>query len=78
MESNIQKWGNSLGVRIPAFIAAQLSLRSGDSVDIVMENEQISIKPRKYSLATMLKQITPENLNKLDHIDSDVVGREEW
>lgn len=78
MQTNLQKWGNSLGVRIPSFITSQLSLHPGDSVDIIAENQQISIRPRKNSLTMMLAQITEENIHDLEWDDSDVKGREVW
>jgi antitoxin MazE len=78
MQTNLQKWGNSLGVRIPSFITNQLSLHPGDSVDIVAENQQISIRPKKQSLAIMLDQITEENIHTLELEDSESRGREVW
>ncbi len=76
--ATVQKWGNSLGVRIPNFIINQLSLYPGDSVDIVVENQQISIRPRKASLKMMLAQITTENIPDQEWEKADIKGQEIW
>lgn len=78
MKTNIQKWGNSLGVRIPAQLAQQLHLHSGSVVEILIENDYISIHPQKYTLASMLSQITNENRPGLDWIEEPSKGVEEW
>jgi len=78
MQGNVQKWGNSLAVRIPAFMATQLSLNSGDMIDIVVENKQILIRPKGYSLSEMLEQVTEANIPELEWNDFDIRGREEW
>lgn len=33
----VSKWGNSLGVRLPAAVVAALDLREGDTVDVHVE-----------------------------------------
>lgn len=78
MQTKIQKWGNSLGIRIPNFIANQLSLNSGDLVDITLEKEQISIRHKKQSLSIMLDQITEKNIHNSEWEDSDIKGQESW
>ena len=78
MEAKIQKWGNSLGVRIPIGISKELSLENGSIVDIAEKNNQIVIKPkRKPSLNELLSKVTDENI----HGDIDFgepVGKEIW
>jgi antitoxin MazE len=78
MQSNLQKWGNSLGVRIPSHIAQKLSLHPGTIVNIVANDQQISIIPKKYTLSDMLSKITKENIHNLEWDGSDEVGLEEW
>jgi antitoxin MazE len=78
MEAKIQKWGNSLGIRIPIGISRDLSLRNGSIVDISEDSNQIVIKPRNSpSLDEMLDLITDSNL----HGESDYgvpEGNEAW
>ena len=65
MQATIQKWGNSLGVRIPSFIAKELFLKNGSSVEILEEGDRIIIQPsKKKTLKEVLELITEENLHE--------------
>ncbi|MDY7029881.1 MAG: AbrB/MazE/SpoVT family DNA-binding domain-containing protein, partial [Spirochaetota bacterium] len=46
MEARIQKWGNSLGIRIPMNIIRELSLKTGSKVEIEKETDRIVIRPK--------------------------------
>lgn len=78
MEAKIQKWGNSLGVRIPAAIAKELSLKNGSPVEIEVEMSRIVIRPKeKYDLNALLEGITDRNV----HTEFDLgaaEGKEVW
>jgi antitoxin MazE len=78
MKVTIQKWGNSLGIRIPGTIAKELLLHPGTIVEITLEDKHISIYPPKTSLADMLSKITEENRYPLEWDDNDTQGVEEW
>jgi len=75
-----QKWGNSLGIRIPKEAAEKIGISFGSELEMyVAENgESITLKPRspqkKYTLEEFLSQITPENRH--DEIDFGTEGRE--
>jgi len=81
METNIQKWGNSLGVRLPKSIATNQSLKAGSRVVISETSTGIAIevvkKSRKYTLAELLKGVTKDNLHKETEW-GDPVGNEVW
>lgn len=77
MQTHIQKWGNSLGLRIPAHLAKQLQLHIGSTVTLEIEQGRIIIQPPKYQLETMLKEITQENLHH-QLFDDEARGNEEW
>lgn len=77
MQAHIQKWGNSLGLRIPSHIAKQLQLQPGSSVILKIENGRIIIQPPQYDLDSMLMEITPENQHHQIFVD-DQKGNEEW
>ena len=64
MQATIQKWGNSLGVRIPSLIAKELELKSGSSVEIREEDHRIIIQasPKK-TLRKILELVTEENIH---------------
>ena len=80
METVIKKWGNSAAVRIPAkvFDAAKLAL--DQTVDVIVENGCVVLKPvisHHYDLDALLNGITPENQQA--EIDSgSPVGHETW
>jgi antitoxin MazE len=80
MKARIQKWGNSLALRIPKAFATEVGLRSDSSVEISLVEGQIIIAPKRDSELTLdqlLEQITDDNLH--DEIDfGHAVGREAW
>lgn len=64
MQATIQKWGNSLGVRIPSFIAKDLELKNGTSVEIREEDNKIIIQATgKKTLREILALVTEENIH---------------
>ena len=76
----VQKWGNSLGIRIPKEVADRIGIGQGSEIELyVPENQKIiTLKPKKsqkkYTLEELLSQITPENRHK--EIDFGIEGRE--
>lgn len=80
METNVQKWGNSLAVRIPRPFAADIGLEEGASVDITVENGCIFIRPTRnesLSLDALLAGVTEENVHpELD--TGPAMGSEAW
>ena len=78
METVIEKWGNSLGIRIPNLIARELSLQDGSPVEINDRGHKIIIKPvRKNTLSEMLDNITEQNLHEAVEVHGPV-GKEIW
>jgi len=64
MQGTIQKWGNSLGIRIPSFIAKDLALKNGSSVEIIEEDDKIIIQASKRrTLKEILELVTDENIH---------------
>ncbi len=66
MSTTLQKWGNSLGIRVPKAIAEQLNLTTGTEVEFDTSGGVLTIRPRrrrprKYKLAEMLKQMKPRH-----------------
>jgi len=79
--TTIQKWGNSLGVRIPRDIAAELGLAAGKQVTLEKQDGALSIRPLsipRYSLKTLLKGMKPPTWTKEERgwLDAPPVGRE--
>jgi antitoxin MazE len=79
MSARIAKWGNSLGVRIPAAVAAEIGLKPGTEVNIVAEERGLWIvpagTPKRYPLEELLKGITRDNVEPEVPAGPDV-GRE--
>lgn len=78
MNAHVQKWGNSLAVRIPKSYARDVHLSDGSVVDISVRGGKIlvdPVKPRRYSLDDLLRGVTRKNLHH--EIDTgSPVGRE--
>ncbi|OGU55053.1 MAG: multidrug transporter MatE [Ignavibacteria bacterium RBG_13_36_8] len=67
METKIQKWGNSLAIRIPKSFAKEAKLDYNTEVEMTIEEERLIIKPvkyKKYKLSDLLKEITKHNIHK--------------
>jgi antitoxin MazE len=78
MSVKIQKWGNSLGVRIPKAAIEKANLRENSEVEVEFKNGSIVIVPQntRYSLESLLDQITRSNLHRVDDLKAE--GNEVW
>ncbi len=79
MQTRMQKWGNSLAVRIPKAFTAALGVTDESPVEITMEKGVIILRPvlENPSLDELLAGITDENIH--DVIDTGpAVGNEVW
>lgn len=78
IKKKAQKWGNSIGIRIPKDMADSLHIEEETAVYITLEEDRLIIKPEtkeELSLEEMLEKITEEN--KHGEIDfGPPVGRE--
>jgi len=80
MTSRVQKWGNSLAVRIPKSFALETGITAECPIEISLSNGKIVIAPLrapKYTLEELLSGITEENR----HPETDwgpPVGKEIW
>ena len=75
--SQVQKWGNSLGIRIPKALAMEVGLEEGSEIDLVVEDGHLVIKPRTNTLEDLLSKITPDNLHS-EVQTGESKGRESW
>ena len=80
MLTKVQKWGNSLGLRIPRSFAEEAGVEAGSAVDISIRRGDLVVKParrRKYRLKDLLRQINAKNIHA--EVDASAsVGREIW
>jgi len=77
--TQLSKWGNSLGLRLPKSVAREAQLDEGDTVDVSVNNGTILIRPSKprYSLDELVGRINARNRH--DESDwGDAVGHEAW
>jgi antitoxin MazE len=66
MKIQIQKWGNSLAIRIPKSFAQETRIDQGTVVDLALEEGEIIIRPvvePQYSLDELLSRVTKENIH---------------
>lgn len=79
MEVTIQKWGNSLAIRIPGSYAKDICLYQGVSVDLIKEKDKLVIVPRTpgMKLKNLLDKITDDNIQKNEFTEGPV-GKEIW
>ncbi|HEU5162075.1 MAG TPA: AbrB/MazE/SpoVT family DNA-binding domain-containing protein [Thermoanaerobaculia bacterium] len=80
MKARVQKWGNSLALRIPKPFAEEARLTDGSAVEMTLRNGKIiltRVRPPALTLETLLEGITTDNR----HAETDLGGRfgdEEW
>jgi antitoxin MazE len=80
MQTKIQKWGNSLGLRIPKAFAAQAGVEAGSEVDLSVEDGKLIVRPTRlprYDLKDLLRGVTAKNSPK-EVETGEPVGREVW
>ena len=80
MDTTVQKWGNSLALRIPRSVAQDVHLHQGSVVGVTIIAGKIVVKPRRqrhYALAPLLRGVTKRNRH--GEVDwGGPVGQETW
>lgn len=80
MQTKIQRWGNSLGLRIPRSFAEEAGVAAGSEVDLSIQNGDLVVRParrRTYQLRELLRKITAKNVH--GEVDTGApAGREIW
>jgi antitoxin MazE len=78
VQTKIQRWGNSLGVRIPRAFAEEAGVRAGSEVDLSLRDGTLILRParrRIYRLKELLEKVSNRNLHR--EVDTgNAVGRE--
>ncbi|WP_144461617.1 AbrB/MazE/SpoVT family DNA-binding domain-containing protein [Siminovitchia fortis] len=77
--TTVQKWGNSLAVRIPKDVAERINIHQGSEMEISVTGKGVIMlvpkkQPKKYSLEELLAKCSPENRH--GEIDFGVEGKE--
>jgi antitoxin MazE len=78
MQTKVQKWGNSLGVRIPRGLAEEVGVGAGTEVSLTAKDGELVLRPSvpsRLRLADLIASVTPENIHAC--VDTgDAVGAE--
>lgn len=80
MKAKVQKWGNSLGIRIPKALAQEVGLESDSDVDLTALDGKLVISPgapHAVSLRHLLAKVTATNTHGEISMGK-VKGRETW
>ena len=77
MQAIVQKWGNSLGFRIPSLWAKENDIKNGSKLEVIIEKTKIVILPQKKSLDDMLALVNDENIHS-EISTGNTLGKEEW
>jgi len=80
VRTRVQKWGNSLALRIPKSFAEEAGLKNSSPVDVSLVDGRLVIAPvrkPKWTLHELLAQVTPDNLHR--EVDTGpAMGNESW
>lgn len=80
MKTRVQKWGNSLALRIPKTYADEVGLQRETSVEVSLADGKLVITPVHKptpTLKQLLAKVTEKNLHR--EVDTGVaVGNETW
>jgi len=78
MRTRVQRWGNSLALRIPKALAVSLGLSDGVAVEPTVLKGRLVVEPASFpKLADLLAAITHEELHGVTDW-GEPVGREVW
>ena len=80
MKTRVQKWGNSLALRIPKSFANEVGLQRETSVELSLDGGRLIVTPvskPKPTLKQLLANISKDNLHR--EVDTGIaVGNEVW
>lgn len=80
MKTRIQKWGNSLALRIPRSFADKVGLEYDAPVDVSLVDGKLVVIPVGEPMLTLeglLAQVTEDNLHR--EVDTgQAMGKEAW
>jgi antitoxin MazE len=80
MQTKIQKWGNSLALRIPRSFAMDARLKQDTVVEISLVDGKLVIKPvatRSYQLNQLVAKMTSKNIHQ-EVETGKPAGKEVW
>jgi antitoxin MazE len=78
LKGRIQKWGNSLALRLPKVLAGEADLKEGSEVDLMRTKEGVLLRKRRsrdYRLDDLLEKVSAKNIHPETNWGRDT-GRE--
>jgi antitoxin MazE len=78
-KAQMSRWGNSLAIRIPRYVAEEAGFHEGNTLVLDVEQGKVSIKAaeRPATIAELVAKITPENRHG-EKQWNEPVGAEAW
>lgn len=80
MRIRVQKWGNSLALRIPKAFAQEAGLQDGSAVDMALADGRLvitAVKATSFTLDDLLAGVNEDNLH--GEVDTGTLtGKEVW
>jgi antitoxin MazE len=77
----VQKWGNSLAVRIPKAFAGEINISENSSVNLTLIDGSINLKPTEnnyeYKLDDLIEKVNESNLHG-EYDSGKPEGNEIW
>jgi len=80
VKARVQRWGNSLALRIPRAFASELGLDPGSAVELALEDGTLSIRPSPvavFQLEDLLSEVTAANRHREEDFGL-AAGGEAW
>ncbi len=80
MKTRVQKWGNSLALRIPKSFAEEAGLHANAAVELTLVDGVLvvqAVKPPSLTLEELLKGVTDDNLPG-EWQTGPATGKEAW
>jgi antitoxin MazE len=80
MKTAVQRWGNSLALRIPRAYALETRISEGSKVELTLKSGSLVVRPisrKRHSLAELLRRVTPSNRHESLSTGAPV-GQEIW
>ncbi len=78
MTTQVQKWGNSLGIRIPQLLAKKMNLHSGSKIELTAKGNYLIMTKAISELDLLLDQINIKNRHQEIFNEDDNTGNESW
>ena len=80
MKTAVQRWGNSLALRIPRTYAAETKISEGTEVELTLKSGALVVRPvvrKRHALPDLLKRVSAANRHE-SIVTGQAVGKEVW